>query len=419
MGLDVPLRLIVLIFLLCLSAFFSSAETALTTVSRVRMTTLAEDGDKRAKLVLRITDNPTKMLSAILIGNNLVNILASAMATVLAVRFFGNAGAGIATGILTLLILIFGEIAPKTMATIRSERISLRYSRVIWALMVVLTPVIFIVNFLAFGVLRLLRIDPREKNKVMTERELRTVLELSSDPGEIETEEKQMLNNVFAFDEAKVEDVMVRRSEMMYLYADATYEEVLQAFRETKSKYTRLPVLEEADAEEVVGILNMKDLILADPEQFSVRELMRKPFFTYTHEIAADLLVQLQKTSNNIAIVLDEYGMTAGLITTEDLIEEIVGEIRDEYDEDEEEPIERISEREYVVTGEMRLEDLNDALSLHLEADGYHSVGGYMMSQLDRLLHESDSFFTPEGVFLQVVATDKHKIEKILVRLPE
>ncbi len=418
MGLDVPLRLIVLILLLCLSAFFSSAETALTTVSRVSIATLAEDGDRRAQLVLRITDNPTKMLSAILIGNNLVNILASAMATVLAVRIFGNAGTGIATGILTLLILIFGEISPKTMATIRSERISLRYAKVIWAVMVVLTPVIFVINHLAFGVLRLFHVDPNEKNKVLTERELRTVLELRSDPGEIETEEKRMLNNVFDFDEAKVEDVMIQRADMTCVRVDASYEEVLGIIRSTKSKYTRLPVLDES-GKEVVGILNTKDLILLDPSRFSVRELMRKPYFTYTQEVASDLLVHMRKTSNNIAIVLDEYGSIAGLITTEDLVEEIVGEIRDEYDTDEEEPLEQISEHEYVVAGSMNLDDFNKALSLSLKSEGYHSIGGYMMSRLDRLVGESDSLYTPEGVFLQVLSADRHRIEKIYVRLPE
>ncbi len=418
MELDVPLRLIVLILLLCLSAFFSSAETALTTVSRVRISTLAEDGDKRAQLVLKITDNPTKMLSAILIGNNLVNILASSMAAVLAVRIFGNVGTGIATGILTLLILIFGEISPKTMATIRSERISLRYAKAIWAIMVVLTPVIFVVNHMAFGFLRLLRVDPAEKNKILTERELRTFVELGHEDGAIEEEERQMINNVFDFDEAKVEDVMVRRVNMTCVHEDATYGDVMDVFRETRSKYTRLPVLAE-DGEEVVGILNMKDMILIDPEQFTVRELMRKPYFTYTQEIAADLLVHMQKASINIAIVLDEYGATAGLITMEDLIEEIVGEIRDEYDEDEEELFEQISELEYVVAGHMLLEDINETLSLHLEDEEYHSIGGYMMNQLDRLLNESDSVYTPEGVFLQVLSTDKHRIEKVYIRLPE
>ncbi len=382
------------------------------------MTTLAEDGDNRARLVLRITDDSAKMLSAILIGNNLVNILASAMATALAIRIFGNAGTGIATGILTLLILIFGEISPKTMATIRSERISLRYAKAIWVIMVILTPVIFVINHLAFATLRLLRVDPSEKNKVLTERELRTVLELSSDPAEIETEERQMLNNVFDFDEAIVEDIMVHRADIISIPQNSTYEEVVEIIRATKSKYTRLPVMGESE-DEIVGIFNTKDLILANPSTFSVPELMRKPYFTYTQEIAADLLIQMQKTSNNIAIVLDEYGMTAGLITMEDLIEEIVGEIRDEYDVDEEETLEKISEQEYVVAGSMGLEDFNKALSLHLESEGYHSIGGYMMSRLDRLIEKSDSLYTPEGVYLQVVSAHRHRIEKIYVRLPD
>ncbi len=415
MNYNAVIQIIVLVVLLALSAFFSSAETALTTVSKIRMKTLAEAGDRRAQLVLRITDDPSRMLSTILIGNNLVNILASSLATVLAVRVFGSAGTGIATGVLTVLVLIFGEISPKTMATIRSERISLRYSRVIWVLMCILTPVIVVINRLSNGVLRILRVDPGEKNNVLTERELRTVVELGHESGVIETEEKQMITNVFDFGDTKAEDIMVQRIDMVFVRIDASFDEVADIFRE--EKFTRLPVYEES-RDKVIGILNMKDLILCDRDGFSVRAMMRDPFFTYEHKKTADLFMELRKRQINIAIVLDEYGMTAGLVTTQDLVEEIVGEFRDDYDEGEE-PLQRISDREYLVEGQMRLDDFNEALQLHLESEDYDSVGGYLIGLLDRLPDVTDSCLTPEGIFLQVWGKEKHRISRIYVRLPE
>ena len=409
-------RWVILIVCLCLSAFFSSAETALTTVSKIRMRSLAEEGNRRAQTVLKITDDPSKMLTAILIGNNLVNISASSISTTLALAIFGSAGVGVATGVLTILILIFGEISPKTMATIRSERMSLRYANVIWTLMRILTPVIFVVNALAGAFLRLLRVDPNEKNKVMTERELRTILEMGHESGVIETEEKQMINNVFDFGDAKAQAVMVQRIDMVTVSADATYDEILELFGECR--YTRIPVYE-GTPENVIGILNMKDLLLRGKEQFALREVMREPYFTYEQKNTADLFLEMRQNSINIVLVLDEYGMTSGLITMEDLIEEIVGEIRDEYDEDEEDPIRRLSDREFLVEGSLHLDDLNRELALHLESEDYDSIGGYMIGLLDHLPRPGESLVTEEGLFLQVCSMDKHRIETMFLRLPE
>lgn len=416
MDIHIVVQLLVLILLLCLSAFFSSAETSLTTVSKVRMRALAEEGNRRASLVLKITDDSSRLLSTVLIGNNVVNISASSLATTLAISVFGNAGAGLATGVLTVLILIFGEITPKTVAAIRAERMSLRYCRVIWALMIVMTPVIWVINGLASFFLWILRVDPSEKNKVMTERELRTILELSHESGVIETEEKQMINNVFDFGDARAEEVMVQRIDMTFIQINSTYDQVLEVFRQ--DRFTRLPVYEDT-TDDVVGILNMKDLLLCDREHFSIRELMREPYFTYEHKSTTELLVELRQSSVNIAIVLDDYGATSGLITIEDLVEEIVGEIRDEYDDDEEDPLQKLSDREYLVAGSMNLEDFSNALHLHMESDDYDSVGGYMIGLLDHLPKLRESVVTPDGVFMQVRAKNRNRIEKIFVRLPE
>lgn len=413
---SVAIRIVLLIILLCLSAFFSSAETALTTVSRIKMRALSEEGNRKADRVLKITDDSGKMLSAILIGNNIVNISASSIATTLAIDLFGNAGAGIATGVLTVLILIFGEISPKTMATIRAEKISLRYSTPIWILMKILTPVIFIINALANAVLRLLGVKASEKHRVLTESELRTIVDVGHETGVIETEEKEMINNVFDFGDAKAKEIMVPRIDMTFAQVDNTYEELLDIFR--RDHFTRLPVYEES-TDDVIGILNIKDLLLCDREHFSLRSLMREPYFTYEHKNTTELLMEMRNSAINIAIVLDEYGSTAGLITVEDLIEEIVGEIRDEYDYDEEDPIQKISENEYLVEGSMNLEDFSDQLHLKLESDDYDSVGGYMIGLLDHLPKIRESVTTPDGLFMQVRAKNKHRIEKIYIRLPE
>ena len=316
-----------------------------------------------------------------------------------------------------MLILLFGEITPKTLATLQAEKISLAYAPVIYPLTRLLTPVIFLVNLLSRGVLFLLHVDPDAKPNAMTEQELRTIVDVSHEDGVIESEERQMIYNVFDFGDSQAKDVMVPRIDMSLINVDATYDEVIQAFRE--DGYTRYPVYENS-TDTIIGTLNMKDLILRDPEKtFSVRDFLRNPYFTYEYKGTADLLMEMKEYAVNLAIVLDEYGATAGMITLEDLLEEIVGEIRDEYDYDEEDPIQKISDHEYLVEGSMNLEDFSDALNLHLESDDYDSIGGYMIGLLDHLPKIRESIMTPDGIFLQVRTKNKHRIEKIYVRLPE
>ena len=326
-------QLIILLILLGLSAFFSSAETALTTVNKIRIRSLAEDGNKRAKTVLKITDDSGKMLSAILIGNNIVNLSAASLTTSLAYSFGGSMVA-IASGILTVLILLFGEITPKTMATIHAEKMALIYAPIISIFMKVMTPVIFIINGLSIGVLFLLRVDPNAKNDLMTETELRTIVDVSHEDGVIESDEREMIYNVFDLGDAKAKDVMVPRVHVTFADVNSTYEELLDIFRE--DKFTRLPIFEDT-TDNVVGTINMKDLLLYDnTKEFHIRDILREAYFTYEYKSISELLVEMRQASFNIAIVLDEYGETAGLITLEDILEEIVGEIHDEYDENEE-----------------------------------------------------------------------------------
>ena len=410
-------QLIAIIILLCLSAFFSSSETALTTVNQIRMRTLADNGDKRAARVLHVTGNPGKMLSAILIGNNIVNLSASSISTSLAIHRFGNTGAGIATGILTFLILIFGEVTPKTMATIKADSMSLTVAAPIGLLMKILTPVIFIINKLSLGLMFLLHVNIKDAQKKMTEEELRTIVDVSQENGVIEHEERDMIHNLFDFGDAEAKEIMVPRIDMTFVQADATYQEVLDIFRQ--DMFTRLPVYEDS-TDNVIGIINMKDFLLQnDTPEFSVRNLLREPYFTYEHKNTADLFLEMRKSSISLAIVLDEYGVTAGLITLEDLLEEIVGEIRDEYDADEEDDITRISDREFYVLGSANLNDVSEALSLHFTSDDYDTIGGYCLGLLDHLPEKNEIILTDNNILLRIDRMEKNRIERIYIRLPE
>lgn len=410
-------QIIILLILLALSAFFSSNETALMSVNKIRLRSLADEGNKRAAMALDILENQTpKLLSAILIGNNIVNISASSLATTLAYSF-GGYMVSIVTVILTVLILIFGEITPKNYATINAERLTLRYIPVFKFLMTVMTPVIFIINLFSRGVMRLMRVDPDAASKAMTEEELRTIVDVSHEDGVIESDEKEMIYNVFDLGDATAKDIMVPRVHVTFADVESTYDELIEIFRE--DKFTRLPVYKDSQ-NNIVGIINMKDLLLYDKnEEFVIDRFLRKPHFTYETKSISDLLVEMKDSTFNIAIVLDEYGDMAGLITLEDILEEIVGEIHDEYDEKEDELVQKISDREYIIEGSMHLDDVNDHLNTELDSEDYDSLGGFIIEHLDRLPVAGDEVITEEGIRLIVEKLDKNRIEKVHVYLPE
>lgn len=410
-------QIIILLILLALSAFFSSNETALMSVNKIRLRSLADEGNKRAAMALDILENQTpKLLSAILIGNNIVNISASSLATTLAYSF-GGYMVSIVTVILTVLILIFGEITPKNYATINAERLTLRYIPVFKFLMTIMTPVIFIINLFSRGVMRLMRVDPDAASKAMTEEELRTIVDVSHEDGVIESDEKEMIYNVFDLGDATAKDIMVPRVHVTFADVESTYDELIEIFRE--DKFTRLPVYKDSQ-NNIVGIINMKDLLLYDKnEEFVIDRFLRKPHFTYETKSISDLLVEMKDSTFNIAIVLDEYGDMAGLITLEDILEEIVGEIHDEYDEKEDELVQKISDREYIIEGSMHLDDVNDHLNTELDSEDYDSLGGFIIEHLDRLPVAGDEVITDDGIRLVVEKLDKNRIEKVHVYLPE
>lgn len=409
------IQLVIVIILLSASAFFSSAETALMTSNKLKMRNLAENGDKRAAKVLKVTENTDKMLSAILIGNNIVNLTASSISTTLTLKIFGSKLVGIATGILTFLILVFGEITPKNVASKNAENMALAYIGVISFLVTLLTPVIFIVNTVAKFVISIFNKNG-DDNNVVTEEELRAMVEYSHEEGIIENEEKKMIVNVVDFGDTVAGDIMVPRVDMVMVDEKSSYEEILQVFRE--ERYTRIPVYEETP-DNVIGILNVKDfLLIEDKENFVMKELLREPLYTYEYKKTSALMMDMRKTGANIVIVLDEYGITAGLITLEDMLEEIVGEIRDEFDADEDEGITKVSDLEYLIDGSTNLDDINDRIGLSLSSEEYESIGGLIMEKLGRLPVEGE-IINFDNIVLTVKKMDHARIEKVCLKLKQ
>lgn len=410
------IQLISLAILVLLSAFFSSAETAFSTVNRVRLRALAEENHKGAIRVLSILDQYGKMLSTILIGNNIVNLSASSVTTTLAISLWGSTAVGIATGVLTFVILMFGEIIPKTWAMQRAESIALLFGPVIRLLMTVLTPVIFLVDKLSNCILRLLHISSEGNNFHITEKELKTYVDVSHEGGVIESEERALIYNVFDFGDTVAKDIMIPRIQMTTVPLSATYQELLSTFQ--SCMFTRLPVYDD-DPDHIIGIVNIKDFILVkDKEKFSLKKILREAYYTYEYKNVSDLLMEIRERSCNIAFVLSEYGATVGMITMEDLIEELVGEIRDEYDADEEELIQETEEGQYLVEGGMKLDDLNDALNISLDSEDYDSIGGLILEKLNRLPEDQEAVELENGITLQACGVQDNRIVKVLITLP-
>ena len=417
------LQLVILVLLILLSAFFSSAETALTTVNKMRIRALAEEGNKRAIKVQKLIDEPTKLLSAILIGNNIVNLTASSLATTLTLSLCEHGGfgkntslaTGIATGILTIVVLIFGEITPKSLATAFSLPLSCAYAGIISFLSFILTPVSFLLNGFSGLLLRLFHLDPNQKASSITENELRTIVDVSHEEGVIESEERKMITNVVDFGDSYAKDVMIPRIDMSFVDIQLGYDELITEF--SKDKFTRMPVFDESH-DNVIGIINLKDVFFYNgkKEDFQIKNILRDAYFTYEFKKTSDLMIEMRKASIPMAIVLDEYGVTAGLLTMEDLLEEIVGEIRDEYDGDEEDTITAISKDEYIASGTARLEEINEIIGLTLDSNDYDSIAGHIISLLEHFPKEGESI-QESNVLFTIDSMDKNRIEKVHIRL--
>lgn len=404
-----------LFILLIFSAFFSSAETALSLVTKVKLHAMEEEGKKHVKLLNRIMDNYDRVITTILIGNNIVNLSASSLATIITLKLWGNIYVSVATGVLTFIVLIFGEIVPKTIARRKSDEMALSFAPIINIIIIVLFPIVFIIEKFSKFILFILG-QSKDDSNTITESELRSYVDVSKEDGVIESDEHQIISNVFDFSDSIAKDIMIPRIDMTTISYDATYKEVMKVFRD--SMYTRLPVYK-GEIENIIGFINVKDLLrLKAPENFNVSKFLREAYYTYEYKKTSDLLIEMRSSSKNLSFVNNEYGETVGMITLEDLLEEIVGQIRDEYDADEYEQITKDDDG-YLIEAKMKLEDINDVLGTDFASDDYDSIGGLVLDQLDRIPEDSESVILENGTVLKVCGIKSNRIDKVHVTLPK
>ena len=406
-----PVLIGLLIILICGSAFFSASETALTSLSKIRLRNMVDENVKNADLIMKLLEEPERLLSSILVGNNLVNNGASALTTALVIQMCGGdtgSGAGIATVIITIIILIFGEITPKTIAAQKAEKVALIVCKTINLCVNLFRPVVVVLNVVTGALIRLFGCNPRERSPLITEAELKTIVNVSHEEGVLELDERTMINNVFDFGDSKAKDVMTPRTDIIAVPLDVTYDEYVHMVKD--EGFSRIPVYGE-DLDDIVGILYVKDIFFLDEDEFSAETYMREPLFTYESKPIAELLAEMKTSRLGVAIVLDEYGGTSGLVTMEDMVEEIVGDIEDEYDDDEEE-IEIIKENEFVVDGSTRLEDFNEMVGTELYCEEVDTIAGYILVKLGNFPVEGQELET-DCLRIVVEEMDKRRIEKV------
>ncbi|MGM9530313.1 HlyC/CorC family transporter [Intestinibacter sp.] len=407
------LQIVLLVFLLAGSAFFSASETALMSLSKIRIRYMEDEGVKGAKLVASLIEKSSDLLSSILVGNNIVNIAATSVSTALFMSIFGAQGVAIATAVMTVLVLIFGEITPKTIAANSPEKVALLVSKPINLIMKIVKPLVWVFNLLTGVIFKLMGIDNDGVKPFITEEELKTMVNVSHEEGVLEMEEREIINNVFQFGDMQAKEAMVQRLDMVAINIEDSYDEIIEMFK--SEKLSRLPVYEES-IDDIVGILNVKDIIFLSDEEienFDIKDYIREAFFTYEFKKITQLLEEMKKEKSQMAIVVDEYGGTAGLLTIEDLVEVIVGDIDDEYDEEEEEII-KVSENEYLVEGSTKIIDVNETLEINLESEEFDSIGGFIIGYLKRIPEENE-LVEVENVKFNIESIDKNRINKIRI----
>lgn len=406
-------KIVILIICLVLSALFSASETALMSLSKIRVKQMIENREKGANRINKLLSDPSRLLSAILIGNNVVNIGASSLMTSLAIDAFGNTGVGVATGIMTLLILVFGEITPKSLAAKNSEKISVRLSGFIEFVTNLLTPISFVLNIITDFLVKLLGGEVDKKKPFITQEELKTIVNVSYKEGVLEGEEKDMIYNVFDFSDSQVNDVMVPRTEIVAIDVDLPYEEIIKIIN--KEQYSRIPVYENT-IDNIIGILYVKDLLFMDVNKespFDLRKYIRQPYFTPEYKSIKELFKEMRTNRNHMVVIIDEYGGTEGIVTIEDVVEEIVGDIEDEYDKKIKE-IEVIKEDEYLVNGNVRIDTINELIGTHIESEDFDTIAGFVIGIIDRL-PEAGEEIEYENIRFIIENIDRNRIKKIRI----
>ncbi len=405
-------QIISLVILLFCSAFFSSSETALMTLSKIRLRHMVDSEIKGAEIINKLLKSPSKLLGGILVGNTVANIGASALATSLAIKYLGTNGVGIATGLMTFFVLIFGEITPKSLAAQNSEKFSLKVAKPISIITFILNPLIVVLIYITNTIIKMFGGEIGKQKPFITEEELKTMVNVSHEEGVLEVEEKQMIYNVFDFGDSQAKDVMTPRTDMIVANSNSSYEELIKIFRE--EQFSRLPIYEDT-VDNIIGVLYIKDLIFFEDgkDEFDIVKHMRVPYFTYEFKSTVDLFADMRLKRIPIAILLDEYGGTSGIVTIEDLVEEIVGDIEDEYDDDTDK-IEVIKEDEYIVDGNTKISMVNEMIGLNIESDDFDSIGGFVTGILGRLPKTGETINYNDTKFI-IQNTSKNRIIKLKI----
>ncbi|MGL5315107.1 MAG: HlyC/CorC family transporter [Peptostreptococcaceae bacterium] len=407
------IQVLILVVLLIGSGFFSASETSLMSLSKIRIRHMQEEGVKGAKLVASLIEDPSSLLGSILVGNNVVNIAATSISTSLFIALLGPEGVPVATLVMTILVLIFGEITPKTIAANNSEKVAILVSKPIKVIIFILKPIVWIFNLITGVIFKILGVENKNNQPYITEEELKTMVNVSHEEGVLEIEERQIINNVFQFGDMQAKEAMVQRLDMVAINSEDSYEEIIEMFK--NEKLSRMPVYNDS-IDDIIGILNIKDVIFLSDEEienFNINNYIREPFFTYEFKKITQLLEEMKIEKSQMAIVVDEYGGTSGLITIEDLVEVIVGDIEDEYDEEEDEIV-VIKEDEYVVEGSTKITDVNELIGVKLESEEFDSIGGFIIGHLRRLPEENE-VIQVDNIKFCIESLDKNRIKKIRI----
>lgn len=410
---DPAISIVIIIISVIASAFFSATETAFTTFNRIRIKNLAEKDDKRAKLVLKLSDNYDKLISTVLVGNNIVNILCSSIAALLFVNWLKNYQVGeslsttISTVVVTIVVLTFGEITPKTIAKRAPERFVMFASPIINFFMVILTPITIVFRSLQRFVSNIAKSDD---DKTMTEEELISIIEEAEEDGGLDEDESTLIKSAIEFNELEVGEIFTPRIDITAVSSTTSHEEIEATFSE--SGYSRIPVYD-GDIDNVIGLLYYKDFFSWEHEENAdIIEILKPVIFVSKTQKINDLLKELQEKQMHMAIVMDEYGSTAGLVTLEDILEEIVGDIWDEHDEKVEE-IKEDGEGRYIVSGRANISKLFDLLEIDAEIEAV-TVNGWALDVLGRLPEIGDKF-EDRGLMAEVLQTNGKIVEDLLV----
>ena len=406
------IELILIILGVMGSAFFSSSETALTSLNVFKIRQMEENGVENSSLVRRLTDDIGKVLTTILIGNNIVNIVTTTIATIFFTDLLGSSGAVVSTIILTMTILIFGEVTPKNIATSSSEKLALKVAKPIKFFDFILKPLSFFLQAITNFLTKIIIGESSQKGDLVTEEDLKTIVDVSEEQGVINDQESEIINNVFEFGDSDVEDIMTARTNMEAIAADMEDKELKDFLK--NCKHSRIPVYGKS-IDNIIGILHMKDIVafIAEDKDLNIEEMVRPAFYVYDNMHIFDLFKSMRGENVSLAIVIDEYGGTSGIVTIEDIVEELVGEIEDEYDTHLE-TILKINDKEYLVNPSIHINDFNDYFDTDIEQIKNDSIGGYLIDNLGRIPKLGDTIEV-SGIKMSVLQIDRYKLEMLKV----